>query len=214
MVADIFQEEFYSNHFRWNNDMKMEQRMEVNGSFISKKRKLKLSANYSIINNFIYNDEHGIPTQTNKELLIISAFADKDLNYRNLHFRTRVLWQQASNEDLIHLPTFSAFVSAYYKFVISKVMYTQIGVDTRYNSRYYADAYSPATGLFYLQNEKKYGNYPYIDAYANLRLKRTTVFFKMANLGTEFLSGEYITTPNYPMPRSSFRFGLSWVFYD
>ncbi len=213
-VADYFQEEFYSNHFRWNNDFSMEQRMDVNGSIISPKFKLKLTGNYSIINNFIYNNYEGIPSQTGKELLVISAFADKDFNYRNLHFRVRALWQQASNEEYIHVPDLSAFVSAYYKFVISKVMFAQIGADTRYNTKYYADAYSPATGLFYLQNEKKYGNYPYIDVYANLRLKRTIVFFKMLNIGTNFLDGEYITTPNYPMPRSTFRFGLSWLFYD
>ncbi len=213
-VADYFQEEFYSNHYRWNNDFNMEQRMDVNGSIISPKFKFKLSGNYSIINNFIYNNYQGIPSQTGKELLVISAFADKDFNYRNLHFRVRALWQQASNEEYIHLPDFSAFISAYYKFVISKVLFTQIGADTRYNTKYYADAYSPATGLFYLQNEKKYGNYPYIDVYANLRLKRTRVFFKMINIATNFLDTEYMTTPHYPMPRSSFRFGISWLFYD
>jgi len=213
-VADYFQDKFYSNHFRWNNDFNMEQRMDVNGSIISPKFKLKLSGNYAIINNFIYNNYQGIPSQTGKELLVISAFADKDFNYRNFHFRARALWQKASNEEYIHVPDFSAFVSAYYKFVISKVLFTQIGVDTRYNTKYYADAYSPATGLFYLQNEKKYGNYPYIDVYANLRLKRTIMFFKMLNIGTNFLDGEYITTPHYPMPRSTFRFGLSWLFYD
>ena len=213
-VADYFQEEFYSNHFRWDNNFSMEQRMDVNGSIISPKLKLKLSGNYSIINNLIYNDYEGIPSQTNKQILVLSAFADKDFNYRNLHFRVRALWQQVSNEEYIHLPKLSGFVSAYYKFVISKVLFTQIGADTRYNTKYYADAYSPSTGLFYLQNEKKYGNYPYIDVYANLRLKRTIVFFKMLNIGTNFLDGEYITTPHYPMPRSTFRFGLSWLFYD
>lgn len=213
-VADYFQQEFYSNHYRWNNNFNMEQRMDVNGSIISPKFKLKLSGNYSIINNFIYNNYEGIPSQTGKELLVISAFADKDFHTRNLHFRVRALWQQASNEEYIHIPDFSAFVSAYYKFVISKVLFTQIGTDMRYNTKYYADAYSPATGLFYLQNEKKYGNFPYIDVYANLRLKRTIVFFKMLNIGTNFIDGEYITTPHYPMPRSTFRFGLSWLFYD
>ncbi|HPE77182.1 MAG TPA: putative porin [Draconibacterium sp.] len=213
-AADYFQEEFYSNHFRWNNNFNMEQRMDVNGSIISPRFKLKLTGNYAIINNFIYNNYEGIPSQTNKELLVLSAFADKDFNYRNLHFRVRALWQKASNEEFIHLPDFSGFVSAYYKFVISKVMFTQIGFDTRYNTMYYADAYSPSTGLFYLQNEKKYGNYPYIDVYANLRLKRTIVFFKMVNIGTGFLNGEYMTTAHYPMPRSSFRFGISWLFYD
>lgn len=213
-VADYFQQEFYSNHYRWNNNFNMEQRMDVNGSIISPRFKLKLTGNYAILNNFIYNNYEGIPAQTDKQLLILSAFADKDFKHRNLHFRIRALWQQASNEDLIHIPDFSAFVSAYYKFVVSKVLFTQIGFDTRYNTKYYADAYSPSTGLFYLQNEKKYGNYPYIDVYANLRLKRTIVFFKMVNIGTNFLDGEYITTPHYPMPRSSFRFGISWLFYD
>ncbi len=214
LVADYFQEEFYSNHYQWSNKFNMEQRMTVNGSFAVPARKLKVSANYALINNFIYNDENGVPAQTSNELLVLSAFIDKDFNYRNLHFQTRILWQKVSNSSYIHVPDLSAFVSAYYKFVISKVMFTQLGIDTRYNTKYYADAYSPATGLFYLQNQKKYGNYPYIDVYANLRLKRTTVFFKMLNIGTRFLDSEYITTPGYPMPRSSFRFGVSWLFYD
>lgn len=213
-VADYFQQEFYSNHYRWDNDFSMEQRMVVNGTVISPKFKFKVSGNYAIINNYIYNNYQGIPSQTGKELFVLSAFADKDFNHRNLHFRVRALWQKASDEEYVHLPDLSAFVSAYYKFVVSKVLFTQIGFDTRYNTKYYADAYSPATGLFYLQREKKYGNYPYIDVYANLKLKRTRVFFKMINIGTNFLDTEYITTPHYPMPRSSFRFGISWLFYD
>ncbi len=192
----------------------MEQRMVAGGEFDVPNRNLKMGANYALINNYIYNNNEGIPSQTGKELLVISAYADKDFNIWNFHFRPRILWQQASDETYIHLPKFSTFISTYYKFIWSKVMHAQIGFDVRYNTLYYADAYSPATGLFYLQNEKKYGNYPYIDAYANLRLKRTTVFFKMMNLGTRFLDGEYITTPHYPMPRSAFRFGITWVFYD
>ena len=212
--ADPFQEEFYSNHFRWNNDLKMEQRMVARGEIDIPKRKLTIGANYALINNYIYNGYDAIPLQTSKELLVISVYGDKDFNFRNFHFRPRILWQKTSDETYIHLPSFSTFVSTYYKFIWSKVMHAQIGVDVRYNTLYYAEAYSPATGLFYLQNEKKYGNFPYIDAYANLRLKRTTAFFKMMNIGTRFLNGEYFTVPHYPMPRSTFRFGITWVFYD
>ncbi|PIF06230.1 MAG: hypothetical protein CSA36_02610 [Draconibacterium sp.] len=213
-VADPFQEEFYSNHFKWKIDMKMEQRMEAGGTISMPGKRLLLGANYALINNFIYNGYDTIPAQTGKELLVVSVFADKDFKLGNFHFRPRVLWQKASNEEVIHLPAFSTFVSTYFKWVMAKVMYAQIGVDLRYNTLYYADGYSPATGLFYLQNEKKYGNYPYLDAYASLRLKRTTVFFKMMNAGTRFVSGEYITAPHYPMPRSTFRLGISWAFYD
>lgn len=214
LVADPMQEQFYSNHVKWDNNFNMEQRMTANGKFVSEKRKFKIGAKYAILNNYIYNDTIGIPTQTDKRIVILSAYLDKDFNYRNLHFRTRVLWQKASNEDVIHLPDLSAFVSAYYKFIVSKVLHLQLGIDTRYNTLYYADAYAPNTGLFHLQNDKMYGNFPYMDVYANLRLKRTTVFFKMVNIGSNFIDREYITTPAYPMNRSTFRFGLSWAFYD
>lgn len=214
VMADPFQEKFYSNHYRWDNDFQMEQRMTVGAKFVSKMRKLEIGGKYAILNNYIYNDMLGIPSQTSKELIVLSAYLDKDFNYRNLHFRTRLLWQKASEESLIHLPVFSGFVSAYFQFIVSKVLYTQIGADTRYNTLYYADAYAPSTGLFYLQNEKKYGDFPYIDVYATIRLKRTTLFFKLMNIGTNFIQKEYITTPNYPMNRSTFRLGVKWAFFD
>lgn len=213
-VPDYFQETFFSNHYKWEQNLGMEQRMTAGGAFNLPGRNLKMGANYSIINNFIYNDTLGIPSQTSKELLILSAYVDKDFHYRGLHLRTRILWQKASDETYIHLPDWSAFISGYFQFTISKVMLTQIGSDIRYNTSYYADAYAPSTGLFYLQNDKKYGNYPYIDVYASLRLKRTRVFFKYMNVGTHFLDGEYMTTPHYPMNRATFRLGVSWAFYD
>ncbi len=214
IVPDFFQEEFYSNHIRWKNNLKMEQNMTVNGSFSSPERQFEIGANYSIINNHIYNDTLGMPAQTNKELLVLSGYLDKDFHTRTLHFRTRVLWQKASDEGLIHLPDLSAFVSVYYKFVVSKVLFTQIGADVRYNTAYFADAYDPSTGLFYLQHEKKTGDFPYIDVYANLRLKRTRFFFKMINVGSGFIDREYFTIPHYPMNRMTFRLGVSWAFYD
>ncbi|WP_346855074.1 putative porin [uncultured Draconibacterium sp.] len=213
-VADYFQENFKSNHFKWENVFDMEQRMTVGGSFRMPQRKFEIGANYSIINNYIYNDTLGIPNQIGNEILVLSAYIDKDFNFRRFHFRPRVLWQKASNEEYIHLPELSAFISTYYQFTISKVMFTQIGADVRYNTKYYADAYEPATGLFYLQNNEKYGDFPYIDIYANLRLKRTRVFFKWMNIGTNFLDGVYMTTPHYPMNRATFRLGVSWAFYD
>lgn len=213
-VADPFQEKFFSNHIRWDKDFAMQQRMTVGGEFVSKVRRYRLGAKYALINNFIYNDTLGIPTQTQKDLVVLSAYIDKYFNYRNFNLHTHVLWQQVSNEEFLHIPDFSVFVSAYYQLVISKVLYSQIGVDMRYNTKYYADAYSPNTGMFYLQNEKMYGDYPYIDVHANLRLKRTTVFFKLMNIGSNFLGKEFLTIPNYPMPQSTFRFGITWAFYD
>lgn len=214
LVPDYFQEEFYSQHFKWNQNFKMEQRMTVGGTFTSPERKFEIGANYALINNFVFYDTSGIPAQTGKELLVLAAHVDKDFNYRNLHFRTRLLWQKASNEEVLHLPDLSAYISAYYQFVLAKVLHAQIGIDTRYTTAYYADAYNPATGLFHLQDDVKVGDFPYIDGYASLRLKRTKVFFKMINISTEFIDKPYFTVPHYPMNRRTFRLGVAWSFYD
>ncbi len=214
LVTDPFQEEYYSNHIKWDNDLKMEQRMTMQGSLLFPGRNLELSANYAIINNFIYNDTLGIPVQNGGQLLVLSAFADKDFNLGNLHFRTRLLWQKSSNGNILHLPDFSTFISTYYKFIVSKVLFSQVGFNLRYYTSYFSDAYDPSTGLFYLQDDIKTGDFPYIDAYVNLRLKRTRIFFKMINLGTHFINKPYFTVPHYPMNRSTFRLGVSWVFYD
>jgi hypothetical protein len=214
LVPDYFQEEYYAHRIRWKNDLNMEQRMTVNGALKIPARNLELNANYALINNFIYNGSDRTPSQFGGQLLVLSAYADKDFNLGNFHFRTRLLWQKASNTEVLHLPDLSGYVSTNYRFVVSKVLFTQLGVDVRYNTEFYTDAYDPATGMFYLQNEEKVGNYPYIDAYANLRLKRTRVFFQMMNVGTEFIDSEYITTPGYPMYRRTFRLGVAWSFYD
>ena len=173
-----------------------------------------MSGNYAVINNFVFNDTTGTPAQHGGQLLVLSAYADKDFNYRNLHFRTRLLWQKSSDENILHLPDFSTFISSYYKFIVSKVLFTQIGIDMRYFTEYYADKYDPSTGFFYLQDYKKVGDFPYLDAYVNLRLKRTRIFFKVINIGTTFMNKEYFTTPHYPMNRMTFRMGFSWGFYD
>ncbi len=216
-VPDYFQEKFSSKHYKWWQNLDMEQRMTVGGVLRFPKHKFEAGAKYALITNFLYNDSLGIPNQTSNEILVFSAYLDKDFSYRGLHLRTRLLWQKASEERYIHIPEFSAFVSGYLQFVWSKVMFTQIGADLRYNTKYYADAYAPSTGLFYLQNEKKYGDYPYIDIYATLRLKRTKVFFKYMNLLSNSkigYDGEYMTSPHYPMNRATFRLGVSWSFYD
>ena len=214
ITPDFLQQHFFSNHKMWNNDLKSEQRMTANVNFKLPSRNFEIGANYALINNYIFHDTTGIPSQTKNELLVVGAYLDKDFTFRNLHLRTRLLYQKASSEDYIHIPDFSAYVSLYYKMVLSKVLFTQLGVDTRYNTKYYADAYDPLTGLFYLQNQKKLGGYPYIDAYASLKLKRTRIFFLLMNVGSKFLNEEFYTTLHQPMNAMTFRLGVAWTFYN
>lgn len=215
LVPDYFQQKYISNHQRWFNEgFNDVQRMTAEFKLALPKFNLEAGVNYALLNNYIYNNEIGVPSQTKEELLILGAYLNKDISLKKLNIDSKLLVQSASNERYVHLPDFSALVSVYYSFIWSKVLFTQIGADIRYNTAYYADAYDPSTSLFYLQNEKEIGNYPYIDVYASFKLKRTRVFFKWINVGSEFLDGEYFTALYHPMNRRTFRLGVAWTFYD
>lgn len=213
-VPDYFQEKYFSNRIKWNKELQNEQRMQAKASFAIPRYHFNSGVSYSLINNFIYHDTLGIPSQTKTELLVISAFANKEFNLRHFSFLSQILWQKASDSRFIHLPDLSARLVLSYNLVISKVLYVQLGADTRYFTAFYTDAYHPATGFFYLQFKKLNGNYPYMDLFANLKLKRTRVFFQYMNAGSLFLNKPYFTALHYPMNSATFRLGVSWSFYN
>jgi len=212
-VPDYFDNHFFSNHFQWTNNFNHINEMTIHSSIHSQEFKATIGANYSLIGNYIYNNEQALPAQAGSELLILSAYLNKDFGRKHWLIRTQFLGQKASNERYIHLPAFAGFVSVNYQLLVSKVLHTQFGIDTRYNTAFYADAYDPATARFYLQNKQQIGNYPYVDLHANLKLKRTRFFFLLMNPTSSFFDNYYVA-PDYPYYKRTFRFGLSWSFYD
>jgi len=154
-----------------------------------------------------------LPTQ-GSELLILSVYLNKDFDSKHWLVRTQLLVQKGSNESYIHLPAVAGYISMNYRTVISKVMYAQLGVDTRYNTSFYADAYQPGTSRFYIQNKQKIGNYPYIDLHVNMKLKRTRIFFKLMNSASGLIGDNFYAAPDYPYYRRTYRIGVAWSFYD
>ncbi|MDP2336846.1 MAG: putative porin [Bacteroidota bacterium] len=214
LVPEYFDRYFYSNHFEWMNNFSNIKEMTIRSSIHSLKYKTTIGANYSLIGNYIYNNLEALPAQAGSELLVVSAYLNKDFENDHWLIRTQLLTQKASNENYIHLPAFAGFISMNYRTIISKVMHFQLGVDARYNTLFYADAYEPATARFYLQNTQKIGNYPYIDLHANLKLKRTRFFFILKNAASRLVGDNFFVAPNYPYYRRTFRIGVAWSFYD
>ena len=120
-----------------------------------------------------------------------------------------------SNKDLIRVPDFMARISIYPTLSLFKnAAVFQPGIDILYTTSYYASAYMPALRMFYLQDEKKIGNYPYIDVFANLMVKRFRIFVKYEHLNDLWGENRYYMIPHYPAQGSALKFGLSWSFYD
>lgn len=214
LVPDYFQRHYRSNHYEWNNSFSNTNEMIIRSRIHSQRHKLTLGFNYALIGNYIYNNAEALPQQASSEMLVLSGYLNKDIETKHWLLRANVLWQQSNQENYLHLPQVSGYLSANFKLLVSKVMYTNFGVDIRYSTAYYADAYDPATGRYYWQNQQKIGNFPFIDLHANLKLKRTRAFFQLLNAATGLIDGNYWVAPDYPLYRRTFRLGIAWSFYD
>ena len=113
------------------------------------------------------------------------------------------------------MPDFLARVSIFPTLPLFKnACVFQPGIDLFYNTAYYASAYMPATRMFYLQDEKKIGNYVYMDVFANLMVKRFRIFVKYQHLNSFWSQSRYYMVPHYPIQDGIIKFGMSWSFYD
>ncbi len=214
IVPDYFQQKFTSNHYKWDNRFDNINEMIIRSKITSQRYKLTVGVNYALIGNYIFNNESALPQQGGSEMLVVSAYAKKDIETRHWLIRGQVNWQKGNQENYLHLPDLMVYGSLNYKTVISKVLKTRLGVDVRYHSEFYADAFDPATGRFYWQNQEKIGNFPMVDLHVNLKLKRTRAFFQWLNAAAGLLDGNYWAAPTHPYYRRTFRLGVAWSFYD
>ncbi len=214
IVPDYFIDEFTSNHYSWKNRFNNINEMIVRAKIQSQKYRTTVGLNYALISNYIFNNAEALPQQGGREMLVLAAYANKDFISRHWLIRTQVLWQKGNQEEYLHLPDFTGYLSFNYKTIIFKVLHTHLGFDIRYNTEFYADAYDPATGRYYWQNQQKIGNFPFVDLHANLKLKRTRIFFEWLNAAAGLLDGNFWSAPDYPLYRRTFRLGVAWSFYD
>jgi hypothetical protein len=209
-----FSNQYYSNHYAWNNNFDNITETRFEGHLDIPRFKLSAFAGYAIINNPVYHGIQGIAAQHNDVINILSAYLKKDFKLGFLHLDNRVLFQMTSNSEVIPLPLLSANLRYYMQFeLVKNVLTAQIGADATFNTRYYAPAYSPALGIFHNQNNREIGNYPYIDAFVNLQWKRTAIFVKYINATQGWPDSGYFSAYRYIRPVSAIKFGIYWPFY-
>ena len=209
-------ENLFSNHYVWFNsfDKESETRFEVN--FSVPDIALEIGAWQGVMTNMIYYGNDSRVAQNPGTVSLTSLYARKDFRFAGFHLDHRALVQITSDEHVLPVPTFSAYLSYYYEFWVKRdVLRVQIGLDGRFNTAYYAPSYNPALSAFYNQRSVKIGNYPYIDAFVSAKWKRMRILLKLQHLNQNlFGNGEYFQVADYPLNPRMFKLGISWSFYD
>ena len=213
---DFIFNKYASNNFFWNNNFDKTKKWNIGGDFEMKRLKMLLGANYTIVQNDLYFDNFAIARQYSGAIPMFSSYLKKDFKLGNWHLDNSVLYQYVPDSMVIRVPSLILNHSLYFSInkMFKGALDLQIGASVYYNSAYYANAYMPATGEFYLQNDAKYGNYPFIDFFVNAKIKAVRVFVKIDHLNSGFTGSNYMITPHYPINERAFKLGVSWRFWD
>lgn len=214
VTPDFFTKRYYSNHITWQNRFNPVKTVKLRGGINIPTQKLELSAEIRLVTDNIYWDEQALPVQTSDFIQLLELRLFKHFKLGNFHSSNTVLYQLSSNQEIIPLPEYAIYTSNYYQNKLFKVLFFQLGLDTRYTAKWFTPAYMPATGQFHLQTVRKIGDYPFVDLFLNMQLKRARIFIKWDHLNYGMLNNNYFHTIGYPANRRLIRFGVSWNFYD
>lgn len=207
--APFLMKQYVSNHFIWNNDFGKTRRLKFGGWLTLPRTGTYINAGVENIQNMIYFGANSLPEQNGGSVQVVSASLSQDLKVGILHWNNKLNIQTSSNDAVLPLPKFSVYSNLYILFKVAKVLEVQFGVDCDYYTKYYAPGYQPATTTFYNQREMKCGNYPFMNAYANMKLNKTRFYVLFSHVNQGLTGNNYFSMPHYPMNPRRFQLGVS-----
>ncbi len=211
----LIQQRFISTqNLVWENDFKKINETSLSASYAIPKLKIDLTANYHLIDNFIYNDTLARPQQFDGQLNILQLIAKNQIDVWRFHLQNTVYFQTTTNNNVIRFPEIYSIHRLYLDLKLFKVMESQLGGEIRLNTPYKVDNFQPLTAQFF-QQETEVGTYPVIDVFFNFRIQQFRFFIIGENLWDFNPNGKFhYNTYTYPIPDFQLRFGFRWLFLD
>ena len=211
--ANWFEESYYSNHFRWENDFNAATYLSFNLKYNYKH--YCIGVKQTSISNFIYFGPNARPTQFDGLFSIREAYLSFYQSLGRFEFEGFASLQKSSNETVMHLPLLLGQLKiGYSQPIFHKAATLHPSLTVRYFTKYYADAYMPATRTFYLQNDVQIGNFPFIDFAMAIKVKKAHIYVAYSNMF--LLTGNYnsFIAPHYPMRDSRIFIGINWRLFN
>lgn len=209
-------------NYNWFNNFKTE---KTNQFTLSANTKwLNVAAQYKVLNDYLYfdNTTNDIailtvkPVQYDKTINYFSIKANKEIKYWKFALDNTILFQKVEQSDeIVNVPQITTRNTLYFSdYVFKKAMFLQTGITFQYFTSYYANDFNPLIGEFYVQNEKKIGNFPMFDFFINARVRQTRLFLKAEHFNSAWTGNNFYSAPNYPYRDFIIRFGLVWNFFQ
>lgn len=231
LTNPTFQQRHYHGKYFWwdDDDMKKQMHTHLEGVFSFSRTRTTLRVAYDNLQNYTYlaesynrsssNNITGFTAtmrQSGKNISLITASLEQNFVTGVLNWENRITFQKSSDEDVLPVPALNVWSNLYLKFRISKVLRVNFGVEAIYFTKYYAPEYCSQLGQYAVQEnadvKTQTGNYPFVNVYANFKLKQCRFFVMMSHVNAGSGNYNYFLTPHHPTNLRVLRFGLSWTF--
>lgn len=231
LAPTYYQRHYHSKHFWWDNDdLSKETHTRIEGLFKYQKTKTSLRVAVEEIQNYTYLGMSYIYSSTDRKqfaanfnqnsgnINILTAQLMQDFKLGPLNWENVITYQNSSSQRVLPVPALNVFSNLYLGFKIAKVLSVELGACATYFTEYEAPDFCPQLNQYAIQENEDsritLGNYPFIDVYANMHLKRARFFIMMTNATYGSFNRKSFLTPHYPTDSSVLRLGVSWNFLN
>jgi hypothetical protein len=213
---DLIYNYMFGNHVAWRNNFSPTDKTQGILSISTADNRFEIGALVQNTDNQLFFNSNANPVQVAYTIKSMALFVRKDLLFfKHLGLNLGYVYQATTNDYVISIPKNVATGALYYQGnLFKKALNLQIGFSAQYFSEFYGYNYMPATNVFYTQNDRSVGNYPYIDFFLNARIKPVRIFVKIDHVAQGFLGNKYSLSPGYLQNDRAFKFGINWIFFD
>lgn len=223
---------YHSQHLWWDrqNDFNQEMHTRIEGNLSYSLTNTRLRLAVEEIQNYTYfgmSYDYSKTGRTNMtasvhqeggNINLLTAQLFQNFRLGPLNWENIITYQNSSSPDVLPLPALNIFSNLYLKFKIARVLDVELGGNVTYFTKYEAPDFCPMLNQFAVQKNTasrvELGEFPFVDVYANLKLKGVRFFVMMNNVLYSSANRKYFTTPHYPMNGSVMHMGVSWPFFN
>ena len=216
---------YQSNYiaYNWQNTATFN-KQETNGIQVNLdlKKWFNIEANYAILDNYTYfatsteaEDAQVIPFQNSGSINYLKIKLTNEIKFGKFALANTIMYQNVNQDTpIFNVPELITRNTLYFSdHLFKKAMYLQMGVNFKYFTSYYMDAYNPLLAEFYAQNTEKFGGFPLLDFFINAKVKQTRIYLKAEHINSSFTETNFYSAPDYPYRDFIVRFGLVWNFF-
>ncbi|UCS95644.1 putative porin [Echinicola marina] len=215
------QQMYRGNHYRWTNDFSNTGVDQIKGEIKADFAKLSVRPSLTLnrVNKYVYFNQSQEAEQIDGEAYMVVPGIETSFRFwKKLVWQSEVIYTSISGDaaDKFRIPEWYIRTRLFFDGpMFDENLFIQFGLEGRYKSDYYAEAYMPATQQFYLQDDFLIEAYPVVDAFVNLRINRTRVLFRYNHVNSNLLNVPgYFVTPDFTGLKGSLDLGISWYFFD